>query len=85
LLDEPAAGLDTIETKRLRTRIRDLAASGTAVVLVDHDIAFVLATCDYIYLLDFGKVVTQGPPESIRTDPIVAEAYLGSYDAPVAT
>ncbi|HEY7438146.1 MAG TPA: branched-chain amino acid ABC transporter permease/ATP-binding protein [Acidimicrobiia bacterium] len=85
LLDEPAAGLDTVETKRLSERIRDLAGMGTAVVLVDHDIAFVLATCGYIHLLDFGKVVTQGPPESMRADPIVAEAYLGGYDAPVTT
>jgi ABC-type branched-subunit amino acid transport system ATPase component/ABC-type branched-subunit amino acid transport system permease subunit len=84
LLDEPAAGLDTIETKRLGERIRDLAAGGTAVLLVDHDIALVLATCDYVYVLDFGKVVTQGTSEAIRNDPVLAEAYLGSYDASVA-
>jgi ABC-type branched-subunit amino acid transport system ATPase component/ABC-type branched-subunit amino acid transport system permease subunit len=83
LLDEPAAGLDTIETKRLGERIRNLAAGGTAVLLVDHDIALVLTTCDYIYVLDFGKVVTEGTAEAIRNDPVLAEAYLGNYDASV--
>jgi ABC-type branched-subunit amino acid transport system ATPase component/ABC-type branched-subunit amino acid transport system permease subunit len=84
LLDEPAAGLDTMETRRLGERVRSLAAAGTAVLLVDHDIALVLATCDYIYVLDFGKVVTQGTPNALRNDPVLAEAYLGSYDATAA-
>jgi ABC-type branched-subunit amino acid transport system ATPase component len=85
LLDEPAAGLDAIETKRLGERIRELARSGMAVLLVDHDIAFVLDVCDYIYVLDFGKVVTEGQPANLRDDPVLAEAYLGTYDATVAT
>jgi sulfate-transporting ATPase len=85
LLDEPAAGLDTIDTKRLGERIRDLARSGMGILLVDHDIAFVLAVCDYIYVLDFGKIITEGPPASLRDDPVLAEAYLGTYEAPVAT
>jgi sulfate-transporting ATPase len=85
LLDEPAAGLDTIDTKRLGARIRDLAAGGTAVLLVDHDIALVLTVCDYIYVLDFGKVISEGSPDTIRRDPLLTEAYLGTYDASVAT
>jgi sulfate-transporting ATPase len=85
LLDEPAAGLDTIDTKRLGDRIRALAAAGTGVLLVDHDIALVLAVCDYIYVLDFGKVIAEGPPAAIRDDPTLTEAYLGTYDASVGT
>jgi sulfate-transporting ATPase len=85
LLDEPAAGLDTIDTKRLGERIRAIAAAGTGVLLVDHDIALVLAVCDYVYVLDFGKVIAEGMPATIRDDPLLAEAYLGTYDAPVAT
>jgi ABC-type branched-subunit amino acid transport system ATPase component len=55
------------------------------VLLVDHDVALVLGTCDSIYVLDFGKVIAQGDPASIRANRSVAEAYLGSmHDTPVA-
>jgi ABC-type branched-subunit amino acid transport system ATPase component/branched-subunit amino acid ABC-type transport system permease component len=77
LLDEPAAGLDTTETAWLGQRIRAIAASGTAVLLVDHDIALVLDVCDHVYVLDFGAVIAQGPPHLIRSDQAVADAYLG--------
>jgi sulfate-transporting ATPase len=77
LLDEPAAGLDTTETAWLGQRIRDIAASGTGILLVDHDIALVLDVCDQVYVLDFGSVIAQGPPEAIRSDQAVADAYLG--------
>ena len=60
LLDEPAAGLDTADTPLLGARIRDIAATGTAVLLIDHDITLVLSVCDYIYVLDFGKVIVEG-------------------------
>jgi ABC-type branched-subunit amino acid transport system ATPase component/ABC-type branched-subunit amino acid transport system permease subunit len=85
LLDEPAAGLDTIDTKQLGERIRDLARSGMGVLLVDHDIAFVLEVCDYLYVLDFGKIIIEGPPANLRDDPVLAEAYLGTYESPVTT
>jgi sulfate-transporting ATPase len=78
LLDEPAAGLDTGDTNRLAARIRDIAAGGTAVLLVDHDIALVLSVCDYIYVLDFGKLILEGDPQSIRADRGLADAYLGT-------
>jgi ABC-type branched-subunit amino acid transport system ATPase component/branched-subunit amino acid ABC-type transport system permease component len=85
LLDEPAAGLDTSERQRLGRRIRDIADTGAGVLLVDHDVALVLGTCDSIYVLDFGKVIAQGDPASIRANRSVAEAYLGSmHDTPVA-
>jgi sulfate-transporting ATPase len=84
LLDEPAAGLDTTESTWLGERIRAIADNGTAVLLVDHDVALVLSLCDHVYVLDFGRVIAEGDPGAIRADQAVAEAYLGtSHDQPV--
>jgi sulfate-transporting ATPase len=77
LLDEPAAGLDTADSRNLAAHIREIAASGTAVLLVDHDIGLVLGVCDYIYVLDFGAVILEGDPATIRSDRGLADAYLG--------
>jgi ABC-type branched-subunit amino acid transport system ATPase component/ABC-type branched-subunit amino acid transport system permease subunit len=82
LLDEPAAGLDTTESKWLGDRVRKIAAAGVGVLLVDHDVALVLSTCDYIYVLDFGKVIAQGDPAAIQADRRVTEAYLGQPTTP---
>jgi ABC-type branched-subunit amino acid transport system ATPase component len=82
LLDEPAAGLDTKESAWLGERIRDLRSSGTAILLVDHDVALVLRVCDHVYVLDFGAVIAEGPPDTIRSNRAVADAYLGAmHDA----
>jgi sulfate-transporting ATPase len=78
LLDEPAAGLDTAERQRLGQRIRGIADTGTAVLLVDHDVDLVLGLCDYIYVLDFGLLISQGDAKTIRADRGFAAAYLGS-------
>jgi sulfate-transporting ATPase len=86
LLDEPAAGLDTTETRWLGERIRTIASAGVGVLLVDHDVALVLSACDFIYVLNFGKEIASGDPVAIRADRGVADAYLGRlHDAPVAT
>ena len=86
LLDEPAAGLDTTESKWLGERIRKISATGTAVLLVDHDVALVLSICDHIYVLDFGAVIAEGDAAAIRADRAVADAYLGNvHDATAAT
>jgi ABC-type branched-subunit amino acid transport system ATPase component len=82
LLDEPAAGLDTKESAWLGERIRDLRSSGTAILLVDHDVALVLRVCDHVYVLDFGAVIAEGAPDTIRSNRAVADAYLGAmHDA----
>ncbi|MBL7501243.1 ATP-binding cassette domain-containing protein [Frankia sp. CNm7] len=78
LLDEPAAGLDSTESAWLGERIRGIAATGTGVLLVDHDVALVLGICDHIYVLEFGKLIAEGDPASIRANREVADAYLGN-------
>lgn len=78
LLDEPAAGLDRDERTHLAERIRDVAASGTGVLLVDHDVSLVLAVSEVIYVLDFGSLIASGTPDEVRKDRKVAEAYLGN-------
>jgi branched-chain amino acid transport system ATP-binding protein len=77
-LDEPAAGLDTNESEELGRRLKELATAGQAMLLVDHDMGLVLSISDYVVVLEFGKVIAHGPPEAVRRDTRVVEAYLGS-------
>jgi ABC-type branched-subunit amino acid transport system ATPase component len=79
-LDEPAAGLDSTESRWLGERIRAIADTGTGVLLVDHDVALVLGLCDHIYVLDFGRTIAEGDASAIRSDQAVAEAYLGTAE-----
>ena len=81
LLDEPAAGLDTSESRQLGTRIRGLAAEGLSILLIDHDMELVMDVCDDVYVLDFGRVIAHGPPAAVRADPQVVAAYLGTGGA----
>ena len=77
LLDEPAAGLDTAESNSLGSHLRDLLEHDITVFLIDHDMGLVLSVCDYIYVMDFGKIIAEGTPSEIRTNPEVISAYLG--------
>jgi ABC-type branched-subunit amino acid transport system ATPase component/branched-subunit amino acid ABC-type transport system permease component len=77
LLDEPAAGLNPSESSALGRQVSDIALAGTGILLVDHDVHFVLGVCDHIYVLDRGSVIAEGSAEEIRADSVVADAYLG--------
>jgi sulfate-transporting ATPase len=81
LLDEPAAGLDSTESAWLASRLRAVRATGVTILLIDHDMSLVLGLCDQLYVLNFGSLIASGPPESIRTDPAVIDAYLGASDS----
>ena len=80
LLDEPASGLDVDETHQLARVLESIVASGTTVLLVEHDMDFVLRVSDHIYVLDFGKVIADGPPDRIVHDESVRAAYLGGAE-----
>jgi ABC-type branched-subunit amino acid transport system ATPase component/branched-subunit amino acid ABC-type transport system permease component len=81
LLDEPAAGLGDIETAELAHLVRRLASEwGMAVLLVEHDMNFVMSVCDHIVVLDFGHLISEGSPQEVRNDPAVVAAYLGVDD-----
>jgi len=78
LLDEPAAGMNPLETKELDdliVKIRD--REGISILLIEHDMKLVMSLSDRIYVVDYGKKIAQGPPERIKNDPAVIKAYLG--------
>ena len=78
LLDEPASGQDESETAAFSTVLREVAAGGVAVVLVEHDIQLVMDVCSHIHVLDLGRVIASGPPAEVQRDEAVLGAYLGS-------
>jgi len=78
LVDEPAAGLDAAESVAFGACLRRVVDAGITVLLIDHDMGLVLSTCDRLCVLDFGRLIAEGSPETVRTDPSVVTAYLGS-------
>jgi len=78
MLDEPAAGLSSSESGELAVVVRRLAEEwGMAVLVVEHDMNFVMGVCDQVMVLDFGNLIAAGSPEDVRSNPAVIAAYLG--------
>jgi branched-chain amino acid transport system ATP-binding protein len=78
LLDEPAAGMNPAETEALGRLVRRICGFGTTVILVEHDMGFVMDIADSATVLNFGRLIYAGPPADIRHQPVVIEAYLGA-------
>jgi branched-chain amino acid transport system ATP-binding protein len=80
LLDEPAAGLNASEAREIDALIKQLAAGGTTVILVEHNMRLVMGVSDHVVVLDHGRKLAEGTPDEVGHDARVIEAYLGSPD-----
>lgn len=84
LLDEPAAGLNSAETDALCEHLTGISRKrGITLLVVEHDMHFVSALCEHVIVLNFGRKIAEGPPEKIREDSLVKEAYLGIEEQPM--
>ena len=77
LLDEPVAGMNHEEAEEVRRLMLQLRDGGLSILLIEHDMAFVMNLCDYLHVLDFGVMIASGRPDEVRTNPKVLDAYLG--------
>jgi ABC-type branched-subunit amino acid transport system ATPase component len=86
LLDEPASGIGAAERVRLGGLLRELHRDeGLSVLMIEHDMALAMGTADHLYVLNFGTLLSEGPPAEVRRDPRVVEAYLGQATTAAAT
>jgi branched-chain amino acid transport system ATP-binding protein len=80
LLDEPAAGMNSVEKQHLMDEIVRLDESGLSILIIEHDMRFIMGLCEQIAVLNFGRLIARGTPDEIRANPEVIEAYLGRDD-----
>jgi branched-chain amino acid transport system ATP-binding protein len=78
LLDEPAAGMNDVEAEKLGQIFRQLAADGLGVMLVEHNMRFIMSVCDHVHVLDSGRLIASGSPAEVASDTAVVNAYLGA-------
>jgi branched-chain amino acid transport system ATP-binding protein len=81
LLDEPVAGMNAEEADDLRALFHRLNERGLSILLIEHDMPFVMSLCHHLYVLNFGVLIGEGTPEAVRNDPVVLDAYLGTEAA----
>lgn len=81
LLDEPVAGLNSEETKKIARHIRQKRRAGHTILLVEHDMELVMDVADHVVVLDSGRCIAKGSPSDVRNNPLVLEAYLGRMEA----
>ncbi|HEY3337784.1 MAG TPA: ABC transporter ATP-binding protein [Propionicimonas sp.] len=77
VLDEPTAGMNQSETAEVLAQLLELKAQGQAILLVEHKLDLVMSVSDRVLVMDGGRIIAQGKPDAVRTDPAVIEAYLG--------